>query len=114
MKTMENASDPHTPAHIGAEINGPGRIYFESVVTDNLLESFMELAAEVWIIRDRQAVLEAVLKAQGIDAATLIEAHRPSKTEAAERKALRAAFANRLLAGFLRRPDTLTTEETPS
>lgn len=90
---------------IGQEIDGPGRVYFDTVVTDNLLEAFMELAAEVWTIRDRQVVLETVLAAQGIDAAALIEAHRPPPAEIAARKALREAFVARLLAGFLRRTD---------
>jgi hypothetical protein len=90
---------------IGLEIDGPGRVYFEQPVLDNLLETMMELAAEVWTIRDRQAVLETVLAAKGIDAAALIEAHVPDAAELAARKALREAFVGRLLAGFLRRPE---------
>ena len=50
-----------TPA-IGQEITGRGPTYFDNLVLENLLESFMELSAEVWTIRDRQAVLETVLK----------------------------------------------------
>ena len=105
-------NDPESvpPAlEIGIEIDGPGPVYFDTVVTDNLLEALMELAAEVWTIRDRQAVLETVLAARGIDAAALIEAHRPPPAEIAARKALREAFVARLLAGFLRRPDTKET-----
>jgi hypothetical protein len=98
--------DKVTAPQIGQEIDGPGRVYFDTVVTDNLLEAFMELAAEVWTIRDRQAVLETVLAEKGIDAAALIEAHRPPAAEIAARKALREAFVARLLAGFLRRTDT--------
>ncbi len=90
---------------IGQEIDGPGRVYFEQPVLDNLLETMMELAAEVWTIRDRQAVLETVLAEKGIDAAALIEAHVPDAGELAARKALREAFVGRLLAGFLRRPE---------
>lgn len=101
-------ANPPPPA-IGVEIDGPGPIYFETVVTDNLLEAFMELAAEVWTVRDRQAVLETVLIDHGIDAAALIEAHRPTSAEIAVRKAVREAFVARLLAGFLRRPDARET-----
>ena len=97
------------PAAIGAEIDGPGPVYFDSVVTDNLLEAFMELAAEVWTIRDRQAVLETILAGHGIDAAALIEAHRPPPAELAARKVMREAFVARLLAGFLRRSDNTET-----
>lgn len=91
---------------IGQEIDGPGPRYFDNVITDNILEAFMELAAEVWTIRDRQAVLETVLAAQGINATALIEAHRPPPAEIAARKAMREAFVARLLAGFLRRADS--------
>jgi hypothetical protein len=101
---MMNKLDPERM--IGIEIDGPGTRYFDNVVTDNLIEAFMELAAEVWTIRDRQAVLETVLAEKGIDAAALIEAHRPPPAEIAARKALREAFVARLLAGFLRRPDS--------
>ena len=94
-------------AAIGIEIDGPGRAYFQDVVTDNIIDAFMELAAEVWTIRDRQHVLETVLARQGIDAAALIEAHCPGADELAARKALREAFVARLLAGFLRRSDTM-------
>jgi hypothetical protein len=106
---MESAATSPVPPAIGIEIDGPGPVYFDSVVTDNLLEAFMELAAEVWTIRDRQAVLETVLAERGIDAAALIESHRPAPAEIAARKAMREAFVARLLAGFLRRPDTKET-----
>lgn len=101
-----DAMTSDAPLKIGEEIDGPGRAYFDSVITDNLIDAFMELAAEVWTIRDRQAVLETVLAEKGIDAAALIEAHRPPPEEIAARKGLREAFVARLLAGFLRRPDT--------
>ncbi len=106
-----NMTTPPPPAaigtEIGQEIDGPGRAYFDTVVTDNIIDAFMELAAEVWTIRDRQHVLETVLSGQGIDAAALIEAHCPGADELAARKALREAFVARLLAGFLRRSDTM-------
>jgi len=104
---MMNAHDPVPP--VGQELTGRGPTYFDNLVLENLLESFMELAAEVWTIRDRQAVLETILMANGIDAATLIEQHRPDETELAARKALREEFVARLLAGFLRRTDTKET-----
>ena len=91
------------PSSIGIEIDGPGRAYFDTVVTDNIIDMVMELAAEVWTVRDRQYVMENVLASQGIDAATLIEAHRPTAEEIAARRILREAFVARLLAGFLRR-----------
>jgi hypothetical protein len=102
-----NAQEP--APRIGLELTERGPTYFDNLVLENLLESFMELAAEVWTIRDRQAVLETVLKSQGIDAATLIEQHRPDDDELGARKALREEFVARLLAGFLRRTDIKET-----
>jgi hypothetical protein len=104
--TMDKMQPDGVLPPIGQEINDRGPVYFDSVVIDNLLEAFMELSAEVWTIRDRQQVLETVLAAQGIDAAALIEAHRPDAAEIAARKAMREAYVARLLAGFLRRTDT--------
>jgi len=100
-----NAMDDAPRPSIGAEIGGPGRAYFDSVVTDNLLDAFLELAAEVWTLKDRHDRLERALGELGIDAARLVETRVPSAEEAAERKVAREAFVARLFESFLRRPD---------
>ncbi len=96
---------PTTPARptIGEEIGGPGRAYFDSVVTDNMLDALVELAAEVWTVKDRMMVLETVLADKGIDAAALVEAHVPDDASRAARKAAREAFIASVFASFLRR-----------
>ena len=99
---METTTSTEHPP-IGGEINGPGKAYFDHVVTDNLLDALVELAAEVWTTRDRMAVLEAVLADKGIDAAMLIEMHVPSDQLKAERKVGREAFIAQVFASFLRR-----------
>ena len=88
---------------VGEEIGGSGKAYFDHVVTDNVIDALIELAAEVWTTRDRLMVLEQVLAEQGIDAANLVEAHVPSGTQAAERKAAREAFVAQIFQSFLRR-----------
>jgi hypothetical protein len=88
---------------IGEEIDGPGRAYFDQVVTDNIMDALIEMAAEMWTIRDRMHILESVLATKGIDAATLIEAHVPSSEINIERKALRDAFIARVFNSFVRR-----------
>lgn len=100
-----NAMEKAPPPAVGAEIGGPGRAYFDNVVTDNMLDAFLELAAEVWTLKDRQLQLERALAELGVDAARLIETRVPDATEAAERKAMREAFVARLFESFLRRPD---------
>jgi hypothetical protein len=100
---MDMMTSPPKPA-IGAEIDGPGRAYFDQVVTDNIMDALVEMAAEMWTIRDRMHILESVLADKGIDAAALIEAHVPSPEINAERKALRDAFIARVFNSFVRRP----------
>lgn len=102
---MDMATSPETtsPA-IGAEINGPGKAYFDSVVTDNVIDALIELSAELWTVKDRIMVLESVLAKQGIDAARLVEAHIPTDEERAARKAARKAFIASVFASFQRRP----------
>jgi hypothetical protein len=105
---MDMGEAPAAPS-FGEEIGGRGRTYFDQVVIDNLMDAFLELAAEVWTTRDRLAVLEAVLAAKGIEASSLVEAHAPTSEEKAERKRLREAFVAQVFASFLRRPH----QETP-
>jgi hypothetical protein len=97
-------TDPEVPP-LGSEIDGPGRRYFDDVVIDNLLDAFLELSAELWTVRDRADVLEAVLATKGIEVAAAIEAHRPDAAELARRRAAREAFVARIGAPFLRRTD---------
>lgn len=92
-----------TPPQIGGEINGPGKAYFDHVVTDNIIDALVELSAEVWTTRDRLVILEAVLAERGIDASALVEAHVPSDAVKAERKAMREAFITQIFASFSRR-----------
>lgn len=100
---MDMAAAPTRPL-IGQEIDGPGKAYFDHVVTDNIMDALVELAAEVWTTRDRLLILEAVLAERGIDAAALIEAHVPSEAVKAERKTQREAFIAQIFASFTRRP----------
>jgi len=60
--------DSNIDPDLGHEINGPGRQYFENVITDNLMDAIIELSASLWTIRDRQIVLEKILENNGIDA----------------------------------------------
>ncbi len=99
---MDMPVTPKKP-RIGDEINGPGKAYFDHVVTDNIMDALVELAAEVWTTRDRLLVLEAVLADKGIDAAALVEAHVPSDEQKAARKSARDAFIGQVFASFSRR-----------
>jgi hypothetical protein len=92
------------PQTLGEEIGGSGRVYFENVVIDNLLDALLELSAAVWTHHDRALVLEKVLAAKGIDVTGAIEEHLPDAAEIAARAAERDAYVQGIFGSFIRRP----------
>ena len=92
------------PEDLGFEIGGPGRVYYDDVVTDNVVEALMEMSALLWTVRDRQIVLEKVLAETGVDVTAAIEAHVPDAAETTERRAARVAMVQQIFHSFLRRP----------
>lgn len=92
------------PADLGEEIGGNGRVYFENVVIDNLLDALLELSAAAWAHHDRVLVLEKVLAKKGIAVSEEIELHLPDADELAARAAERDAYVQRIFGSFLRRP----------
>ncbi len=109
---MTNANLP-----LGAEINGPGRRYYDDVVLDNLMESLLELTAAVWTYHDRTLVLESVIEKllaeshARPDVGSLIEQYRPSADEQARRRAQREQLVTQVFRSFSRRP---TLESVPA
>jgi len=64
--------------------NLPDRIILPEAATDRLGLAVLALARELWVVKDRQLVLEAVLAAHGIDAATAIDRFEPDAAQAAK------------------------------
>lgn len=104
MALDDTAEKERVPAELGEEIGGRGRVYFENVVIDNILDAMLELSASVWAHRDRVAVLEKVLEQRGIDVTEAIETHTPDQDELKRRGQERDAFVERIYGAFLRRP----------
>lgn len=100
----ERTEESRVPQELGEEVGGRGRVYFESVVIDNILDALLELSASVWAHRDRVVVLEKVLAERGIDVSEAIEAHMPEQDELARRAKERDEFVERIFGAFLRRP----------
>lgn len=97
-------SKDEVPQTLGEEIGGNGRVYFENVVVDNLIDALLELSAAVWTHHDRVLVLEKVLAAKGVDVTDAIEAHLPDEAEIAARAAERDAYVQGIFGSFIRRP----------
>jgi len=100
----------NTRPPIGAEIDGPGRRYYDDVVLDNLMESMLELTAAVWTYHDRTLVLEGVIEKllseshARPDVQRLIEQYQPSPEEQARRRAEREQLVTQVFRSFARRP----------
>ena len=67
---------------------------------DKLTQALLHVASELWVARDRQAVLEQLLADGGIGASGQIDAYRPDSALAARLEAEREAFVSSVL-GYL-------------
>jgi hypothetical protein len=71
-------------------------VYFENEVIDHLLGIVLELGAELWVVRDRQAFTEELLREHGIDLGERLQQGRPSEALQAALKAEREAMIKRV------------------
>jgi len=67
---------------------------------DQVARALLALAREVWVLKDRQVVLEAVLAARGIDAQALIDSHVPDAALSARLASERDRMLGEVLAPF--------------
>ena len=107
---MQLAQDQSPVGQIGAEIDGPGKQFFDNVVLDNILEAMLELTAAVWTYRDRAMILERVLGdliGNDKDISALIENYRATAEDDAARAAERAELVQNVFRSFSRRPVSL-------
>lgn len=97
-------------SYFGEALYGKGKQFFDDPVLDQMLEAFMELAAEVWVERDRGLITEAVLndflmEKHGVNLTQLIEQYEPSKELEERRLKAREAFATSVFNSFSRHLD---------
>jgi hypothetical protein len=64
---------------------------------DDLGNALLLLARELWVVKDRQRVLEALLEANGIVAPNAVTDHQPDAALAAALAAERARYTGALL-----------------
>jgi hypothetical protein len=68
--------------------------FFSEDGVDQLVSMVLELATELWVVRERLYALEAVADQRGLRAA--IESYRPNEQEQAELAAMRARMLSEL------------------
>ena len=76
----------------------PDLTFFPDPNVDRVLGVVMELAAEVYVLRDRLRTLESLLERSGTLDRSELEAYQPGETERTQRLAERDALIARLLA----------------
>jgi hypothetical protein len=70
--------------------------YYQEPVIDHLLEIVLQLGAEIWVNRDRQFVMEALLASEGKVTAEMIDAFEPSEEFSERLNEERKAFTERV------------------
>lgn len=73
------------------------QIFFNDPAIDRLMGMFMALAAEVYILRDRNQALEEILEQSGVLTPAAIENWRPTPARQAELASQRDAFIARIM-----------------
>lgn len=85
------------PAHRSGMRQPPVESYLRGADLDFLARMNMELLAELWITRDRLAVLEAVLNDRGITQAEEVDTFVPSETLSRRLDQLREVMVENVL-----------------
>lgn len=70
--------------------------YFKDEMNDHLLEICLQLAGEIWVNRDRQAVMEHLLATKGKVTPEMIEEFKPDDEMKNELKNARQLFSKRV------------------
>lgn len=76
----------------GTPIVGDDPVYLNDPIQDATVRMMLELAAQVWIERERRLTLESLLESKGVVAYDEIERHAPDAALAARLKDERARF----------------------
>jgi len=84
-------SEQQTPEG-GTPLVGPDPVYLEDPVLDATVRMLVELAAQVWVERERRITLETLLETRGLLPREAIESFKPDAVQAAALKAERARF----------------------
>ncbi|MGI9309827.1 MAG: hypothetical protein ACR2P6_11230 [Gammaproteobacteria bacterium] len=74
----------------------------ENADLDQLAKALLSLAREVWVLKDRQRVLEAALEEAGVLAADVVDTWEPDESLTRELAEQRAQFIDGLLQDLVR------------
>lgn len=99
-------TDPVTGRRFNASLQGPvtGREpdFLEQLPMDNAVGAIMALTAEVWLLRERLAALEAELESRKVLPVGAVENHQDLAAAAEARAAELAAYTERVMSELTR------------
>lgn len=75
--------------------------YLDANRIDDLARMLMELTSEVWALRDRNMVLERVMRDRGLLDADEIDAHQPDDELSSQLLAQRSSLVRRVMGSVL-------------
>ena len=104
--------DAQTPEG-GTPLAGADPVYLADPVLDATVRMVVELAAQVWVERERRLALESLLESRGLLSRETIERFKPDATQAAVLKAERARFIEDVFKE-LRRIPAVPSGRTPA
>ncbi len=79
------------------DASGRRQSFFESETVDRLVTMVMELATELWVVRERLYVLESEAERHGLPLRAAIESHRLTAQEEQELATMRRRMLDELL-----------------
>ncbi len=82
--------------HLRDTVRGEPQRFFDAQGVDELVSISMALAQEVWALKERMVVMEAVADHKGVVLADEIEKHQLTAEQQAKLDADRAAFIDRV------------------
>lgn len=83
-----------------------GRAFLDDRRLDAMTEVLLELAAQIWVVKRRNAVLEDLLDQKGIIAPPEVEEHSLSAPRAADLRAQRSEFVATVFRSLNELPQT--------
>lgn len=90
----------------GTPLAGPDPVYLQDPVLDATVRMVVELAAQVWVERERRIALESLLESRGILTRDALEHFTPDAAQAALLKAERSRFIEDVFKELRRIPVT--------
>lgn len=97
------AAEAARAATTAAENEAKELRYLQSRRIEDIAQAFVSLASELWIVKDRMAVLEQVLDRHGIPAPTAVDAFTPQGEFKDALDAERRAWTQRMVTALFPR-----------